>query len=305
MNTLRCDRRGFLTQAVTASLAGSSLRPMAVRSDERKKLPVERPIGAFVKFIQELSYTELAETIQRLGFQGIEATVRPGGHVLPERVEDDLPRLVEALDARGLKVLVMASDVNDATDQLSRKVLRTASKLGIKRYRMAYYRYDLGQPVLPQLDSLRSAVRDLAALNKELGLTAVYQNHSGASNVGASIWDLRRLLEPIPVEQIGVAFDIRHATVEGGLAWPVSWSLMQPHLQAVYVKDFVWDGRKPRNVPLGTGQVDPRFFPMMRQIDPAIPVSLHIEYLGKSGLQPNIAALKTDLQKLRKLMKLD
>ena len=308
MNPCRCDRRSFLTQAVTASLAGSCLGHSAAISDGRKrkkKTPADRPIGAFVKFIQELSYTELAETIERLGFQGIEATVRPGGHVLPERVEDDLPRLVEALDARGLKVLVMASNVNDATDPLSQKVLKTASELGIQRYRMAYYRYDLAKPVLPQLDNLKSSLRDLAVLNQELGLTAVYQNHSGASNVGASIWDLMRLLEPISKDQIGVAFDIRHATVEGGLAWPVSWNLVQSHLQAVYVKDFVWEGRKPRNVPLGTGQVDPRFFPMMSQIDSEIPVSLHIEYLGKAGLQPNIAALQTDLQKLRKLMKLD
>ena len=38
-------------------------------------------------------------------------------------------------------------------------------------------------PSKPQL-------RDLAALNRELGLTALYQNHGGRSNVGGQIWDL-------------------------------------------------------------------------------------------------------------------
>ena len=45
-----------------------------------------------------------AETIKELGFDGIEATVRKKGHVLPERVEDDLPRLVEALQKHDLEV---------------------------------------------------------------------------------------------------------------------------------------------------------------------------------------------------------
>ncbi len=45
---------------------------------------------------------------------GIEATVRSGGHVLPKNVEDDLPRLHEALQKRGLEITIMATDINAA-----------------------------------------------------------------------------------------------------------------------------------------------------------------------------------------------
>lgn len=39
-----------------------------------------------------------AETVARMGWKGIECPVRPGGHVLPKRVEEDRPRTVETLN---------------------------------------------------------------------------------------------------------------------------------------------------------------------------------------------------------------
>jgi sugar phosphate isomerase/epimerase len=106
-----------------------------------------------------------------------------------------------------------------------------------------------------------------------------------------------------PVKDLAIAFDIRHATVEGGLSWPLQFQLAEPHLGAVYVKDFIWDkNRKPVNVPLGTGHVDPRFFSLLKQSPFSGPISLHVEYLPKAGVAPNIKALKTDLATLRKLL---
>lgn len=298
-------RRAFLAGALAATGGLSALsRPasaVAQPQQERESDP-RFPYCAFVKFLQSLDYETLAQTVAELGFDGIEATVRNGGQVLPERVEEDLPRLVEALRKHGVEITVMASSVNSVDQPLTEKVLKTAAALGIRRYRMAYYQYDLKQPVLPQLEALRPTVRELAALNAELGLTAVYQNHAGAKYVGASIWDLERLLRDVSPEQIGVAFDIRHATCEGGLTWPVSWNVIRPHVGAVYAKDFRWDGRRPHNVPLGTGQVDPDFFRQLARSDWRGPISLHIEYLEDAGIQPNVEALRVDLATLKQLL---
>lgn len=295
------SRRRFLGQlAAAAAAAAASGTASALHAEQQKPEPFR--FAAFVKFIQQLNYRQMAETVAELGFDGIEATVRNGGCVLPERVEDDLPKLVEELKQVGLKIDVMTSNVNRADHPLTERVLKTAHSLGIRRYRMAYYKYDLRQPVLKQLEELRPVVSELAALNQQLNLTAVYQNHSGASNVGAAVWDLPMLLKGIPSSQVGVAFDIRHATVEGGQSWPASWNVVQEHLQAVYVKDFTWDGRRPKNVPLGQGQVDPQFFKLLSKSAPAVPVSLHVEYLHTAGLQPNIDALGTDLVTLKRLL---
>jgi sugar phosphate isomerase/epimerase len=256
-------------------------------------------ICAFVKFVQSLSYNELAERIAEMGFDGIEATIRDKGQILPEQVPDELPKLVEAMKHHGLEINVMASSVNRVDQPHTESVLRTAASLGIKRYRMEYYRYDLQRPVTEQLVKLRPVLQDLAAMNRELGIAGVYQNHSGAYAVGATIWDLHELFRDYSTDEFGIAFDIRHATVEAGLSWPVLFNVATPHLGAVYVKDFVWRGTKPQNVPLGSGRIDKRFFTQLRKTDFAGPISLHVEYLPKAGVPENLAAMKNDLATLK------
>ncbi len=290
----RIPRRMFLTSSIAAA-AATWPSARTLRASERQG----SKICAFIKFLQSLSYEQLAETIAELGFDGIEATVRDRGHVLPERVEEDLPKLVEALKKHNLEITVMASSVNSVDQPHTENVLRTAASLGVKRYRMAHYRYDLNRPVIEQLDEFRTVLKELVALNRELGISAVYQNHAGADYVGATLWDLYHLIKDYPVEDIGVAFDIRHATASAGVAWPTVFNLMRPHLGAAYVKDFRWNDRKMENVPLGEGMVDKKFFSVLKRSQYNGPISLHVEYLRQAGLEPNVAGLKDDLATLR------
>ena len=271
------NRRHFLrnTSLATLALSGTELS-----FSQKETAPGRGPhkIYAFEKPLHFLDNAALANLIAGLGFSGIEATVRPGGRVPPERVEEDLPRLVEALQKRGLEIGVMASGINRVND-LNEKVLRTAAKLGIRHYRLAYWHYDFKKPILPQLDAIAPALKDLAALNRELGLTGVYQNHAGSNYVGAVLWDLYSLIKDLNPAEIGLAFDIRHAVLENGLSWPAQFHLAKSHIRSVYVKDFAWENRKPKNVPLGQGQVDAKFFPMLKEAGFSGPISLHVEYL--------------------------
>ena len=65
--------------------------------------------NCFTKHLQWLDYKETAEVLKAAGYDGAYLTVRPDGHVLPERVEEDLPRAVEAFKAVGLKVPMIVS----------------------------------------------------------------------------------------------------------------------------------------------------------------------------------------------------
>ncbi len=284
--------------------AGSGLAALAALPAAAAK-PVDKPftLCAFIKFVQALTFDDLSGRIASMGFDGIEATVRDGGHVLPETVEEELPRLVEALKKNDLEVTIMASSVNSVQQPLTEKVLRIAAGLGIKRYRLAYLRYDLGKPIRPQIASHRSQLKDLAEMNRDLGISGVYQNHAGATTVGSAIWDLRDILNDIAPEEISVAFDIRHATVEGGHNWPLHLHLIQPHLGAIYVKDFIWKPgiREAVNVPLGEGRVNPRFFTMAREMFRG-PISLHVEYLPKAGIAKNLEAISSDFTLLKTLL---
>ncbi|HBO45812.1 MAG TPA: sugar phosphate isomerase/epimerase, partial [Planctomycetaceae bacterium] len=292
----RLGRRAFLAGSLAATAAALAPRGMALTAEPARPTPT---FCAFIKFVQSLGYEEMAARIAELGFDGIESTVRRGGHVLPQRVEEDLPRQVEAVRKHGMDVTIMTTDVLGLDDPLTEKVLRTAAKLGIKKYRMSFYRYSPKRSVMAQLDEIRPRLLDLAAFNRELGLTAVYQNHSGSIYVGAPIWDLHYLFKGISADDVGIAFDIRHATVEGGLSWPIQYDIMKPHIGAVFVKDFAWNGTKVENIALGKGRVERKFFQMHAKSGIHVPYSVHVEYLGQAGVEENLAALKTDLKTLQ------
>ena len=293
------NRRTFLGAATCSMAPGfSALRSVGAEPDSDTGCPV----CVFTKPLQSLAFDELADRVAESGFSGLEAPIRDGGHIEPAEVPDRLPALVEALKKRGLEITVMTSSINDPDDPLTETVLQTAARLGIRRYRMKYLRYDSRRPIQEQLDEWRPRLQALAAMNQQFGIRAVYQNHAGNGYLGSAIWDLQRVLAGIPVEQIGVAYDIRHATVEGGLSWPVTFRMIRPQIDTVYVKDFVWDGPKPKNVPLGEGRINPSFFRMLAESGFNGPVSLHEEYLDhrKPELVPqHLAAIQRDHVTLR------
>jgi sugar phosphate isomerase/epimerase len=296
----KLSRRKFVatTGAAAAWVAGGGLAAAAESSKGVKNR--EHKICAFEKPLQGLSYDELADFLAELGFNGVEATVRAGGHVLPEHAEEDLPRMVRALNKRGIEMTVLTSDINSVSSPHADRVLRIAAKLGVKRYRMLWYRYDLKKPVAAQLEEIRPKLSELAAMNRKLGVTALYQNHSGAQYVGSALWDSYSLIKEFDPKEIGLAYDIHHATVEGGLNWPVQFNLVRSHIQTVYVKDFVWDNRKVKDVPLGQGKVDPAFFTLLKQSDFDGPISMHVEYLESGHDRKELAdAFKKDFGTLK------
>lgn len=302
MNEL-LNRRQALLATASSLLAAKAFSHQAKVADESKG---GQPICVFTKPFNSLSFDDLAAGVAELGFDGIEAPIRKGGHIEPAQVEEKLPLLVDALKKQDLEITVLTSDVNDPNDPLTRKVLKTAAGLGIKRYRMQYLAYDFKIPIAKQLAEWKPRLKDLAELNRELGIRAVYQNHAGAKNLGAAIWDLREVLDGISPQDIGVAYDIRHATVEGGTSWPVTFRMIRPHIDTVYVKDFRWQNGRAQNVPLGEGQISPKFFDLLAETDFKGPISLHEEYLDhrKPELVPkHFAAIKADFATLNRWLK--
>ena len=261
---------------------------------------VQNPICVFTKYLQSLSYDELADAMAKLGVDGIEAPIRKSGSsIKPEQAPEELPKLVQALAKRNLKVTMVTSDILDADAPTARPLLQTAKQLGIPMYRLGFYRYDLNQPILDQLKNVGAAVKEIAALNKEVGIQGVYQNHAGAESIGATVWDFYHLIQDIPNDQLALAFDLRHASVEAGLSWRTLYNAVRPRIATCYAKDFFWDGPKDGMAPLGKGRVDGRFYKQLLADGFTGPISLHVEYLGNGTVQDNLAAIKTDLAVLR------
>jgi sugar phosphate isomerase/epimerase len=293
------SRRTFL--GTTAALAASTLIAQELKSIWK--------VGGFTKVLQELDFEKTAAAAVELGWDGIELPLRAKGHILPEKVDDDLPRLVEALKSKGLEVMVAATDIRGTDEPNTEKVLRALAKHGIRLYRHGGYKYKEGVSIAKQIAEFRAKVKDLAALNKEIGVTGLYQNHSGNGYVGASVWDIHEMIQDLDPRHFGVHFDIGHATVEGGLSWPTSFALVKDRIGALIVKDFYWkhtpgEGGKTVWVPISQGTVNPKFFKMLKASGFAGPITMQFEYpFEGEGLEAKMKALKADNLKLREWLK--
>jgi sugar phosphate isomerase/epimerase len=302
------NRRAFVAGS-SAALAAATLPGSAASA---AAVPQDKPYEycTFIKFIQDLSHEELATTLKEFGFDGAEVTVRKGGYIAPEAVADELPKLAEVFAKHDLKINILTTDIEGPDSPNVASILSTASKLGVKRYRMGFCRYDMKAPIMPQLESFKPMFKELAALNREAGVTAVYQNHAGGKYMGATFWDLKQVLSDIPVEEIGCIFDIRHAVAEGSGAWPIYYDIIKPHISALSAKDFDWGLKKEKDTrlspvhhPLGEGQVDyGKFLKQFKNDFASALVTLHVEYLPKAGVEANIEALKKDFGFLRTAM---
>ena len=92
------SRRNFLSlcAAGTVGMACSGLTPSVFAGNYPKC-----KVSVFSKHLQWLDYEAMAELAAEIGFDGVDLTVRPKGHVLPERVDRDLPRAVDAVRKAG------------------------------------------------------------------------------------------------------------------------------------------------------------------------------------------------------------
>lgn len=304
---------GVSLPVVGLALAGQAGMAEKPRSGKGGKLP----LCIFSKHLQFLDYDAMAETAAEIGFDGVDLTVRPGGHVLPERVEEDLPRAVEAVRKADLEVNMMTTRITDPDDPHTEPILKTAGRLGIGYYRMGYLSYKEELGVARTLESYKPQFRELAALNREYGLHGAYQNHSG-TRVGGPVWDVWLLIKDLDPRWMGCQYDVRHAVVEGGRSWPLGLKLLSAHIKITAIKDFRWarigGAWKVQNCPLGEGMVDFKtYFEMVKELRIEGPVSVHFEYPMpadseeklslRQQRQKTVAVMKKDLETLRSMLK--
>lgn len=291
-------RRHFLKTAALAAAVSTVTRPVFAATPA-----APWKIIAFSKPFAQLSPDDTADLVADIGWDGIECPVRTkSGQIAPERVEEDLPKMVEAMKKRGKEVTIVTTEITKL-DPLAEKVLRTSAKLGIKKYRLGFTKYTKDKPVTETVREVGAALKDIAALNKELGIQGGWQNHSGVDYVGAPLWDLWTMLRDLDPKHIGVCFDIGHATLEGGLSWPVQARLMEPYYVAVFLKDFFWEkgakGWQPHWCPFGEGMVQKSFLTNLKASAYAGPICQHHEYKNLGTGPEMVANMKKDLATLR------
>ncbi|TBN04833.1 hypothetical protein EYD45_06110 [Hyunsoonleella flava] len=309
------QRRKFIKQTALAAAAVPFSNVLAAAKNVPKSKPY--PISFFTKPLDKYGPDFFMDTLKMAGTDGLDLTVRPKGCVLPERVENDLPKIVEMAKQKGLTVEMITSNITKADVTLAEKVLSTATKNGVKHYRLGYYKYDKNLGVRSSIEKIKSEMEALAEMNRRIGIQGGYQNHAGTW-FGASMWDLAEVLQDIPKAWMSSQFDIRHAVCEGNKSWIIAMQLLAEKIGSIAIKDFTWDidggQSKVKKLPLGEGIVDfDLFFKTIKTLGIVAPITLHMEHdllstedEGLSLLQQQkilVSKIKKDVDFIREKLK--
>jgi len=307
-------RRDWMRAAGQAAIAAAVTRPANPADAAEARQPAAPDAGSlfclFSKPLPELGWDDLGRVVKETGFDGVDLTVRPKGHVLPERAAQDLPRALDAIRSHGVAVPMITTDLTSADVPHARPLLEAAARGGVRWFKAGYWQYQ-SSDVRGELTQVGRALAGLASLARDCGIEMGFHNHEGY--VGAALWDIAPAIDNLKARWAGYYFDPRHAVAEGGGgAWKAATHLVMPRLKMLAIKDCVWqkasDGWHIENCPLGEGLVDWTWFAStLRATEFRGPISIHLEYeipgaTAAERIDATLAAARRDLAFARRAL---
>jgi sugar phosphate isomerase/epimerase len=290
-----------LTSAVLgdATLAGAQSRPS--RPALAPATPRRLVMDAYTRHLHWIrSADEIAETAIAMTCAGVNPTIQaPPGHIDPANVGIALPAFVKTMQKHGLRVKQVRGGNQTQVDAGVEAMVGAMAQVGVTHYWLGTDFYDLGKPILPQLDAIKVKVERFVALNRTHGTTLMYHTRAGATAVGAAVWDLLYVLKDFDPVHVGLHWDTGHMALHGANMWELLMRTAGPYVAAIGWKDRSWERRtdgagrggggapggggpgawSSPYVPMGTGLVElGRYAAVIRDIGFDGPMELQAEY---------------------------
>lgn len=194
----------------------------------------------FTKSLQSVSIEEACERVRHMGFDGLDLTVRPGGHVDPDEgnVASALSAAKQAAHRSGLTLPMMTTAITDAADRVAETIFQVAADHGVRLIKLGYEPYRGFGTLQATFDRVRRRLDGIEALARRTGVCAVVHNHSGdyLSAVPAIV---AKLLEGRDPRYLAAYLDPGHLLVEGMRGgWRQGLELLRPHIAVMSAKSF-------------------------------------------------------------------
>ncbi len=294
------DRREFL-QHVSSSALGIAAAGAAVANgrDSRAAEPAQSKaapkIAAFSESFQDKPVAEVCRLFKHIGLDGLDLTVRPGGHIPPERAPAELPQAVQAAHNAGTAILFLTTNITDVNPE-AEKLLAVCGEQGITRVKLGYFRYSQFGTLKAQMADIRARVGRIAKLAAKHGVLPCVHIHSG-DTIPSHGTQLYQLIQDISPSEVGAYVDPMHMSLEGGGdGWRQGLDLLAPWIALCSVKNFEWVqvGRddkgqmrwKVRKMPIADGFAPlPEFVAILKSIGFSGIYSLHSEYKGGNSFR--------------------
>lgn len=284
------DRRDFLAQSAAAAASAaafSSLSNVHAAESPASKTP---KVAAFTESFQDRPIPEVCRMFKSIGLDGLDLTVRPGGHIPPERAPAELPEAVKAAREAGVEISFLTTNITDANNEAER-LLAVTGEHGITRIKLGYFRYGQFGTLRKQLDEIRAKIGRVAKLAAKHKVLPCVHIHSGDTipSHGTQLYELIRDFRP---NEVGAYVDPMHMALEGGGdGWRQGLDLVAPWAALCSLKNFAWEPAprdakgqakwRVRKVPLADGFAPlPEFLAALRSTGFNGIYSLHSEYKG-------------------------
>ena len=245
----------------------------------------------FSKMYHSLSVADAGKVIKDMGFDGVDLTVRPEGHVLPENAATELPGALKTLRDMGLSTPMITTSITDASAPFAEDIMATASANGITLLKLGYWNYLGFGNLTAQMDSAKRDLDTLAPLAEKHGVCLCLHTHSGPY-LTAMPGLLRELIEDRSPDNFGAYVDLGHMNIEGGLSgWELGLDMLADRIRIVAAKGAGWfyeagfAGARPKwerkLMPARESAVHwEEAFTYLKQAGFDGPVSVHSEYEG-------------------------
>lgn len=233
------------------------------------------PVPALCLFsgsVQGLEYSELPLIAKQLGFDGVDLTVRPGGHVEPRLSNVDLVRAIEEVRGPGLEVPVITTALTTPFDPTVLPVVAIAGHTQVNLFIAGFFR--------SQNPNYKRDIGGLISVAARYGMATALHNYT-ADDAGEAPWDPVELVTEFDPKWAFLFFDPIHSKEH----WEADLKRHLPRLRAVALKDFQLVEGVAKPCPLGQGIVDwAKFFGILAGAKYYGPVSIHMNYRPKDEI---------------------
>ncbi len=192
-------RRQAITAIGAAAAAGS------LRADPPpRNMPL---LCLFSPALADLSYVDIGSIVKQIGFDGVDLTVRPGGHVEPRLSNVDLVRAVESITGEGLEMPIITTALLSPFDPTALAVLALSGRSGVDWFRPGNW----GNAISP---TYRRDIAGLVSLGSRYQIGIALHNYL-EEDAGEAPWEVKDVLSVLDPRWAGAYFDPIHALGTG------------------------------------------------------------------------------------------
>jgi sugar phosphate isomerase/epimerase len=233
----RVKRRDFIRVAAASGIATAVTEPCA----DTVSVANSRPkVAVYTEQFQSLPIVDVCQVFQQMAVDGLDVTVRPGGHIEPQDTKTELPKAARIASDHGLEIMMLTTSITDA-DRNAEDILATCQQLGIDRIKLGYYPAGEFGRLTKRLDEVRHQLDDVVKLAAKYEVRPCVHVHSGAT-VPSNGFMLYELIRNMPSDKIGAYLDSYHMTMTGAAGgWRQAIDLLSPWISLVALKNFQWE----------------------------------------------------------------